>query len=245
MSKLNAAVLALCMFAAGVLGGLAFAAINRGSLGEMTEERDRLVAENEKLQAEVDGLTPQLAEAISAQQDLTEKLRRTTEVHVKTTEHLVKSQAVLGMLLKVPEVRPFLLGDQFRRSFKADWWFPETAFKLIGGRWFVEELAEQKLIDKEAVAKTSEESTWKTVATWTVRGAKSTESFETISPVWRVSWKLRGRVAIYVKNVDGKVVQTMMGEGADSSFVRVPPGSFYLEVNTVGTEATITVEEPI
>lgn len=272
MGKVNLVVWALCMFAVGVLGGLLFATVNRGSLGEMTEERDQLAEENAQLREQVAAVRKEAAAqlesaagmlkkvaadveqkqaaATSSQQDLAERLRRTTASHVKTTEYLLKSQAVLGLLLEKPETRTFLLSERFRRSFKGDWWFPEQSLKLIGGKWLLDELVAQKLIAPDALEKTSDaKAEWKQVATWTVRGTKSTEAFETVSPMWRVGWKIAGDdrawVMISIKTADGQVVDTIMGYGADSSFVRAAPGAFYLEVNAVGAEATVAVEEPI
>jgi ATPase subunit of ABC transporter with duplicated ATPase domains len=211
MGKVNVVVWALCMFAVGVLGGLLFASLNRGSLGEVMEERDQLAEENAQLQEQVAAVRKETAaqlesaagiireaaavaerkqaEAIATQQDLAEKLRKERASHVTTTEPPLKSQEVVAK--------------------------PE----------------------------------WKQVATWTVRGKKSTETFETVRPVWRVGWKVPGGdrdwVTIDIQNADGELVDTIMGYGEDSSFVHVAPGTFYLEIMVSGDEATVAIEEPM
>ena len=45
------------------------------------------------------------------------------------------------------EVRRIVDQPEFQTSFRADWYSPKTAFDLLGGRWFLEELVDQDAVD--------------------------------------------------------------------------------------------------
>jgi hypothetical protein len=96
------------------------------------------------------------------------------------------------------------------------------------------------------LARAAAEPQWRKINTWTGSGNKETESFETQGPEWRIVWKFDkgqlpadGLLQIYAHDAGGKHVVSLatnvVAESkADVSYVRTPPGRYYLRINAIG-----------
>lgn len=94
---------------------------------------------------------------------------------------------------------------------------------------------------------------WTRVASWSGSGIKDTETFTTTQREWRINWRTQkepfqgaGILQIYVHNEDGALVNlaaNAQGVRADVSYVRAPPGRYYLKLNSANVEYSIDVEE--
>ena len=89
---------------------------------------------------------------------------------------------------------------------------------------------------------------WTEVASWTGSGIKETETFQTNSREWRITWELRdpnGMLAV-IAYEDGNpmphVAVNQSGVGKDVSYVRTAPGPHYLNINGIG-DWSVTVED--
>jgi hypothetical protein len=93
---------------------------------------------------------------------------------------------------------------------------------------------------------------WYPLGVWRGNEPQSTESFQTLSREWRLSWSTRteptsaGLLVVTVYRDDGQLVNLAVsrrGQGADSARVHTPPGTYYLAVDGGGMDWVITVEE--
>jgi hypothetical protein len=93
---------------------------------------------------------------------------------------------------------------------------------------------------------------WAPVASWQGQGIKETESFETTASEWRVAWatskeRVAGMIRIYVHRADGgglvSLAANQMGTGQDVSYVRTPPGRYFLRINAANVDWSVAVEE--
>lgn len=95
--------------------------------------------------------------------------------------------------------------------------------------------------------------TWQVVKRWTGSGIKETETFSVASREWRISWTASneafagaGILQVYVHNERGEMVSlaaNKQGTGGDISYVRAPPGRFYLTINSGNVNWDVTVED--
>lgn len=99
----------------------------------------------------------------------------------------------------------------------------------------------------------SQPTEWLRVADWSGSGIKQTESFTVHSREWRIYWKTKreafagtGFLAITVHRADNDDVvasaANKQGTGSDVSYVRTPPGRYYLSINSANAEWVIRVE---
>lgn len=96
-------------------------------------------------------------------------------------------------------------------------------------------------------------ATWTAIASWRGTGMKQTEGFHTTAREWRIRWaatnevmKGAGLLQIYVHDGSDRMVSlaaNALGERADVSYVRTPPGEHYLQISSANIDYTITVEE--
>ncbi len=88
--------------------------------------------------------------------------------------------------------------------------------------------------------------------TWTVSdGLKYTDSFTTTSDQWKISWQIEGdsfyfKVGIYRDdgqgiNGEGTRIDSIHSSQSDSSIVRAAPGRYYLRINAIATDVTVSV----
>ena len=94
---------------------------------------------------------------------------------------------------------------------------------------------------------------WTQVANWSGSGMKETESFAVANREWRVRWKSgneplanAGLLQLYVYNQDGQLVSlaaNQQGAGEDVSYVRAPPGRYYIKINSANIDWDISVED--
>jgi len=95
---------------------------------------------------------------------------------------------------------------------------------------------------------------WTRIASWDGSGIKDTESFETTSREWRVSWKTSreafagaGILQLYVHNADDgglvSLAANKQGAGEDVSYVRTKPGRYYVKINSANVDWSVSIEE--
>ena len=94
---------------------------------------------------------------------------------------------------------------------------------------------------------------WAVVASWRGSGMKETESFAVANREWRVRWKTgsepfanAGILQLFVYNQDGQMVglaANQQGPGEDVSYVRAPPGRYYIKINSANIDWNISVED--
>lgn len=96
---------------------------------------------------------------------------------------------------------------------------------------------------------------WTQIAKWSGSGIKQTESFTTIGREWQVIWATSGEafagagiLQIMVHDADTGSLVTLaankQGVGQDVSYVRAPPGRYYLSINSANVTWGISVGEP-
>jgi hypothetical protein len=97
-------------------------------------------------------------------------------------------------------------------------------------------------------------TTWHRVATWDGSGIKQTETFETKTREWRVTWATTNEVMagagifqVMVHDAETQALVTLaankQGVGKDTSTVRTSPGRYYLTINSANLDWTVTVDE--
>ena len=93
---------------------------------------------------------------------------------------------------------------------------------------------------------------WAPVASWQGQGIEEMESFETTASEWWVAWatskeRVAGMIRIYVHRADGgglvSLAANQMGTGQDVSYVRTPPGRYFLRINAANVDWSVAVEE--
>lgn len=104
-----------------------------------------------------------------------------------------------------------------------------------------------------APAPTPRAPQWTEVASWRGSGIKETESFVTVNREWRIRWQSAnepfanaGILQLFVHNEAGQMVSlaaNKQGPGQDVSYVRAPPGRYYLKINSANIDWNVTVEE--
>lgn len=108
-------------------------------------------------------------------------------------------------------------------------------------------IAELEAQVKALEGKSSQSSSgWKTLGSWKGNGTKNTESFKTSKGEWRLAWKSSAFLSVQVYDVNRKLVGIPVSSttgGADTSFVRAPAGSFYLEIQTISGNWEVAAEE--
>ena len=98
-------------------------------------------------------------------------------------------------------------------------------------------------------------ATWVTIAEWQGEGMRSTESFLTQSREWRINWRTYDepfenagilQIFVYDANTDDifiDLVANVQGPSEANSYVRTPPGEYYLEIISANIKWEITIEE--
>lgn len=61
---------------------------------------------------------------------------------IEFTSGYLKSQALLGLILREPTVLRSLRSDEFRRKYRPGWYRPEETLDKYGAAWLIEEAAE-------------------------------------------------------------------------------------------------------
>jgi hypothetical protein len=95
---------------------------------------------------------------------------------------------------------------------------------------------------------------WREIASWSGSGMKQTESFRTASREWRVHWQTAnepfpgaGILQIMVYSAESDSLITLaankQGTGKDTSYVRAPPGLYYLMFNSGNVDWSVRVED--
>jgi len=144
--------------AVGVFLGLGVAKLT----GRTLAQQDAIIAEQqqriESLETSAVDLAGRHDEYLNRIEELEKAEAHATKTGRQLAGHLLKSQAVLDMILREPAVRQFMLEPAFRDKFKADWYIPATSFRMIGGRWFFEEMAECGVISQETLVELEAES---------------------------------------------------------------------------------------
>jgi hypothetical protein len=257
MGRLTLATTALCGIAAGFLGGLLVAGMVGGSFADVCRERDQMAAQQIEWAAYVKGVDADRAAATARAEKAERKAADRDKAETAAIANLFKSQALLAMVIKWPGIGKTIVSEEFKNKINADWCFPENAYKLIGGRWFLEELVGAGLVDKSALEEVDSAAARDTAGVvdsagtrrWSVSGAKTTETFTVGTRAWRVSWRITRKryddptVAVTVNRKNGGIVASMFGKGDDASVVHDSPGQFYLEAMVIGGEAEISVTE--
>lgn len=97
------------------------------------------------------------------------------------------------------------------------------------------------------------EPTWQTLKEWKGSGIKDTESFNTQTREWRITWSTTkeafpgaGIFQIYVHNDRDEMVAlaaNVQGIKSDNSVVRGPAGRYYLKINSGNVDWSVKVEE--
>lgn len=95
---------------------------------------------------------------------------------------------------------------------------------------------------------------WREVGHWSNLGQMRTSPFRTTNSRWRIHWTANpvepdnpDNFAIIVTDRSGKQLQTpvsIVGAGDDTAYVSIKPGVYVVEVFTINTRWTLTVEEP-
>src|SRR5438874_10305123 len=102
------------------------------------------------------------------------------------------------------------------------------------------------------VGSAAAQQNWYPLGVWRGNEPQATESFETHSPEWRLSWSTRTEaptsslLSVTVYRDDGQpmyLAVSRRGSGADWTRVHTPPGAYYLAVDGGGMDWVITVEE--
>ncbi len=260
---------AVCGLGLGVAAGVILGSIRGKSFAEVTAEKDAFAKHNEMIERELLAANrarqSDLATAAKSQikmEELKKDVRKTREeaerqkTEVKDAwETIVKLEALLCIVRDNKFFSDYLKTEHFRATFKANWYWPDAAFKLIGGRWFFEEMVNQGTADRRVLTSGDSgdfldalhvpESHWEVLKTYHVDGIKDTESFEMSSALWRVSLEAfsSSGVSVYVYRVGGKAsvaMTTIHGAGKDFSLIREPPGRFYLSF--IGGPAKVSIE---
>ncbi len=155
-----AALAAVCL-SVGLLAGLAIATLTGQSVAdarrETTEARHRAEEARQKaaeLAVELQDAEDERDRAREAARKSAERAKKIEELetlHASNTETIVRSQALLRMVLDSDAVRDVMNRHDVRHKLKADWFWPETAYELIGGRWWLKEMVEKGLIEKRVL----------------------------------------------------------------------------------------------
>ncbi len=142
-------IVGLCGAAAGVLAGLLIASLTGGSLGEVTAERDRLLEQNRTLDLELARAEKRAGEPDPELEKLAAEKEKAEKICKEFITHHLRTLALLQMCIGNQAVLDTLRTDHFRARFEADWYFPESAYKMIGGQWFAKEMLASKVIDQK------------------------------------------------------------------------------------------------
>jgi hypothetical protein len=96
-------------------------------------------------------------------------------------------------------------------------------------------------------------ASWQQVKRWTGSGMKQTETFSVASREWRITWTASnepfagaGILQIFVYDENGGMVTlagNKQGTGSDVSYVRNPPGRYYLMINSGNVDWDVAVED--
>ena len=264
----------------GILLGLVIAIWASSPSDQLREEDSKIRETNRQLRADLDagkknsrGTSEDFLKLRSLSKEMLASLKKHEEegrylekALGETSVELTRTNALLHMLREAPEFAAILQTSEFKERFKPEWYFPDEAFRMLGGRWFVEELVAKKAAndhdlrlyadflqgkpargvvagggDGVAVAAAAQPITqkWHTVVAIRARGSKTTDFFEIRRRLWRVTWTGEAIVGAY--DTEG-----IVGHGygaADSTIIHAGPGRYYLTIATQHS-TQVTVEEP-
>lgn len=113
---------------------------------------------------------------------------------------------------------------------------------------------QQAVLAEKAPAQQSVATEWQTVQDWAGSGIKQTESFTTASREWRIYWKTKneafagaGIFQVMVHQAGNDALVTLaankQGTGSDVTYVRAPPGRYYLTINSGNVDWLVRVED--
>lgn len=93
------------------------------------------------------------------------------------------------------------------------------------------------------------QDTWGEVGSWNGTGRKNTETFTVTSDEWKIRWDAKSdgpmTISIAVYDAAGKLVGVAASSrkpGKEETYMRKPAGRYYLEINSVNADWTVTVE---
>jgi len=118
--RLFVVTVAVCCVGAGFIVGLFVAALTGGTFSQM--------------QAELKDAQRREADAKREAKDCKLSLEEAREALGRDAVDLCHSQASIGLLIEVPEIRSLLLGPEFVDKYKARWFEPKGAYKFLGGK---------------------------------------------------------------------------------------------------------------
>ncbi len=255
------AIAAACGLAVGVLAGLAIATFSGGSLADMTAERDRLaekVAKIERDAALAAGADEPMVPAAELEAAKAET-KRATETGCQFTKWHLQTLSLLQMCIDNAATVSMIRQEEFRAKFKPEWYFPATAFDLIGGRWFLDEMLAEKVIDqaqhdrivaghkaldrkKSAGKAGSDPAVPQRLKTWRGTGYKTTDTFRVNSKKWRICWRSSEHMSVSAHRPNGDIVEVGSADGDGSTIVHEGMGDFYLDISA-GSPYEVWVEE--
>jgi len=217
---LSLLLVGLCGLGVGVGASLGIVAMTGKSIREAIAERDRAVAtaadaqriqndaqrasdeakrDVEKLRKEAE-LAKKLTDEVNAEH--AEQLKKAHEEIAEIFVQAAKSQALICLVRDIDGMRDVLRDKEFRARFRPNWFAPDESLKLLGGRWFVDELLEFGLVDEKVAHGADSPSLekagakWRVVKQWHTAGSKDTETFQITSRVWKISWTSRSPVGV-------------------------------------------------
>lgn len=254
MNRISVIIVALCSVAGGLLVGLAIGALRGESFAEVTADRDRLAAELATAKKDILAATAdkQSTVTVTPDSDQAEDSNRNREIAEKALADQLKGLALLQMCIDNDGVLQILRSEDFRRKFKADWYWPALAYKAIGGHWFAKDmfasgLITQEELDRLAVGSNSDDAKRAEsarVKTWRGTGMKTTDLFLVRTPKWKLSWKSSGYLAVTAHSPNGDAVATGSSKsGSDSTVVHQGTGEFYLRIMAVTGSYEVWAEE--
>lgn len=137
--------------AVGVALGLGIGAATGGSLAGAKREaeaaRDEIAAVKAREFALADE-RDQFRDAAQKSNERAAEIKELEALRLANTRALLRSQALLRMVLESDAVRNTMNRHDVRHKLQGDWFFPETAYELIGGRWWLKELVDKGLLEK-------------------------------------------------------------------------------------------------
>jgi hypothetical protein len=260
-------LIGLFCFGGGVAAGIGIGAMGeRRAASEAISERDSAKAENvatadqlarkEKVIADLTGeLRKGVDDATTSKRAGAEHERELALVRNRcqsfATSYL-QSQVLICMMRDFDPIRDLIRGPSFRERYKPEWFQPDECMKLVGGKWFADDLAKYGIVVEDELKASSSRALsrrpadWRVVKSWQVKGSKTTETFYVSSSPWRVRWESRGsdypNFYVYEPGPEEHSVASGGSEGNDSSVIYAKPGYYYLWIGA-SSRASIFVEE--
>ena len=258
--KIGLAIAGLVGVAVGLLGGLLIAAVSSESLTDVTAERDRLKVELVQAKRNFAKTTgadepdvPVEMVPVAELEAARAEAAHATAVGKEFAGWHLQTLAIIHMCVE-SNMLPLLQRDDFRERFKPEWYFPGAAFDLIGGRWFLDELLAEKVIDQAqhdlivkdfAAAATADKSVQsQPLKKWRGTGMKTTDLFLVRARKWKLCWRSDEGMAVMVHRPNGDIVTTGSGTaGAGSTVVHEGTAEFYLDIMATGGAYEVWAEE--